>query len=80
MLQNENKMEINKNKKGCHNSKVNLKVSIFSYIDVLHTISSASHHVDSKWYFADCIWAFVCIPTRNSSAAEFTAKKKLERR
>ena len=48
-----------------------------SYIDVLHTISSASLS-DSRKYFVNCLWAFVFFPTSRSSAAEFTAKKKLE--
>ena len=35
---------------------------------------------DSRKYFVHCLWTFVFVLTRKSNAAEFTAKKKLERR
>ena len=33
---------------------------------------------NSGKYFVNCLWTFVFVPTCKSSAAKFTAKKKLE--
>ena len=42
--------------------------------------NTSAYGPDSKWYFVNCLWAFVFVSTRKSSAAEVTAKKKLERK
>ena len=62
------------NKKVCHSSKVHVQ---YFLLDWCFTYNFLCFLACSK-YFVKCLWTFVFVPTRKSSATKFTARKELE--